>query len=127
VDDKDPRIIYSAGGWTEAGALGFECDTTSHGSNGANATATFSFNGVAVQVFGTVSANSSPMSTYQVDGLPATMYIFNATGQTTYRVQFYTSPLLSTGNHTLIITALENDNFRLWLDYVLYYPSSNVL
>jgi hypothetical protein len=45
VDDRDPRIIYSDN-WFEAGTPGFECEGTTHGAEGANATATLNFNGV---------------------------------------------------------------------------------
>ncbi|KAF9068456.1 hypothetical protein BDP27DRAFT_1421817 [Rhodocollybia butyracea] len=127
VDDNDPRISYS-GGWIDGGDPGFECKGTTHGAEGANVTATLNFNGVGVQVFGSIgfAANDgSPSSTYQVDNLPASTFVFNANGQNNYRVQFYASPLLNAGNHTLIITSLGNNNSRIWLDYILYYPTTN--
>ncbi|KAF9049681.1 hypothetical protein BDP27DRAFT_1304648 [Rhodocollybia butyracea] len=145
VDDNDPRILYS-GGWTNAGDPGFECEGTTHGAEGPNVTATLNFNGacsrlassdccslihisgVGVQVFGTVGTpDGSPSSTYQVDSLPASTFVFNANSQTNYHIPFYASPLLNAGNHTLVITSLGNNNSRIWLDYILYYPTTNEL
>ncbi|KAF9049676.1 hypothetical protein BDP27DRAFT_1434069 [Rhodocollybia butyracea] len=101
VDDSDPRISYSDG-----------CST--------NVTATLNFNGIGVQVFGTVgNANGSPSSTYQIDDLPSSTFVFQANGQNNYRIPFYVSPLLNEGNHTLVMTALGNSNSRIWLDYIL--------
>ncbi|KAF9049680.1 hypothetical protein BDP27DRAFT_1454715 [Rhodocollybia butyracea] len=111
VDDSDPRILYSEDGWFDGGTSGFECGGTTHGNNGTNATATLNFNGIGVQVFGTIgdaptSGDGSPSSTYQIDDLAASTFNFEANGQNNYRIQFYSSPLLNSGNHTLVITAL---------------------
>ncbi|KAF9073909.1 hypothetical protein BDP27DRAFT_1416607 [Rhodocollybia butyracea] len=126
VDDSDPGIIYSDG-WFTGGLIGSECKATTHGTfNKPNVTAMFHFSGVGVEVYGTVgNKDGSPASTYQVDDLPAHTFFFSANNQSNYRTQFYASPLLSPGNHTLLITALGNDGSQVWLDYILYYPSSN--
>ncbi|KAE9406485.1 hypothetical protein BT96DRAFT_254697 [Gymnopus androsaceus JB14] len=123
VDDTDPRIVYSAG-WVEAGTPGSECDGTTHGSNFIpGATATFTFEGVGVQVFGTVgSPDGSPTSTYQVDGAVPSTFIFNANGITNYRVLFYSSPALDSGTHTLVMTSVGNDTTEIFLDYIVYNP-----
>ncbi|KAF9066940.1 hypothetical protein BDP27DRAFT_1296767 [Rhodocollybia butyracea] len=127
VDDNDPRITYSDG-WLVEGAPGFECEATAHGANGVSVTATLDFNGVGVQVFGTVGVgDGSPSSTYQLDNLPASTFVFTENGQQNYRVPFYASPLLNAGNHTLVITSLGTNNSRIWLDYILYYPATNEL
>ncbi|KAF9073908.1 hypothetical protein BDP27DRAFT_1416605 [Rhodocollybia butyracea] len=126
MDDHDPNIIYSAG-WSLAGTPGFECQTTATGSEPGNTgTARLHFSGVGVEVYGTVDVpDGSPKSTYQVDDLPASLFSFSANDRPNYRMQFYASPLLSPGNHTLLITALGNNGSRVWLDYILYYPSIN--
>ncbi|KAF9049675.1 hypothetical protein BDP27DRAFT_1155123, partial [Rhodocollybia butyracea] len=134
VDDSDPRIAYSADGWFTGGSSGLECNATTHGSNGTHATASLSFTGVGIQVFGTVGAvnesqpgsngSGSPASTYQIDKSPATTFVFPANNQANYRTQFYASPLLEPGSHTLVITAIGNNGSQLWLDYILYYPSN---
>ncbi|KAE9406493.1 hypothetical protein BT96DRAFT_987632 [Gymnopus androsaceus JB14] len=65
VDDTDPRIIYSDG-WIEAGVVGSECDGTVHGSNSIpGATASFSFEGTGIEVYGTVPAtNFTPTASF---------------------------------------------------------------
>jgi predicted PurR-regulated permease PerM len=80
-------------------------------------------------VFGTIGVtDGSPSSTYQVDDLPASTFVFTANGETNYRIPFYASPLLNAGNHTLVITSLGNNNgSRIWLDYILYFPTINEL
>ncbi|KAF9073904.1 hypothetical protein BDP27DRAFT_241801 [Rhodocollybia butyracea] len=82
-----------------------------HSSNGPNATAILSFNGTGVQVYGTVGGAApqskdsvSSASTYQVDDLPASTFVFLGR------------------NHTLLITALQGND--VWLDYILYYSSN---
>ncbi|KAF9073901.1 hypothetical protein BDP27DRAFT_1359793 [Rhodocollybia butyracea] len=128
VDDGDPRIIYSEG-WAKAGNPMFECEGTTHGSQAPNVTATLNFSGVGVQVVGTVgipASDGSPSSTYQVDDLPTSTFVFTTKGQANYRIQFYSSPLLNAGDHKLVITSLGNDNSRIWLDYILYYAPTNV-
>ncbi|KAF9073897.1 hypothetical protein BDP27DRAFT_1478858, partial [Rhodocollybia butyracea] len=137
VDDSDPRILYSEDGWFDGGTSGFECGGTTHGNNVA-ATSSDShstliyISGIGVQVFGTIgdaptSGDGSPSSTYQIDDLPASTFNFEANGQNNYRIQFYSSPLLNSGNHTLVITALGKNNSHIWLDYILYYPSTDAL
>ncbi|KAF9049673.1 hypothetical protein BDP27DRAFT_675697 [Rhodocollybia butyracea] len=128
VDDNDLRVIYSDG-WFKGGLPGLECGGTTHSSNGPNATAILSFNGTGVQVYGTVGGAApqskdsvSSASTYQVDDLPASTFVFLGSKQINYRTQIYASPLLSPGNHTLLITALQGND--VWLDYILYYSSN---
>ncbi|KAF9068455.1 hypothetical protein BDP27DRAFT_1448331 [Rhodocollybia butyracea] len=133
VDDSDPRIIYSDG-WIEGGFFGRECQNTTHGFGGPNATATLNFSGVGVQVFGTISSgvappsDGSPSSMYQVDDLPPSSFVYNETIQPYFRLQLYASPLLNAGNHTLLITSIGSNQSRgTSLDYILYFPSTNEL
>ncbi|KAF9073905.1 hypothetical protein BDP27DRAFT_1359796 [Rhodocollybia butyracea] len=98
VDDSDPRISYL---------------------------------GIGVQVYGTVGdavpqsqpGSGSPASTYQVDDLPTSLFVFPGNNQNNYGIQFYASPLLDPGNHTLLITALGNNGSELWLDYIVYFSA----
>ncbi|KAE9406486.1 hypothetical protein BT96DRAFT_915428 [Gymnopus androsaceus JB14] len=123
VDDADPRIVYSAG-WLKEGLPGLECEGTTHGSNFIpGATATFTFEGVGVQVFGSVgSPDGSPKSTYQVDGAVPSTFTFNANGLNNYHLNFYSSPALDPGNHTLIMTSIGNNTTEIFLDYIVYNP-----
>ncbi|KAF9066942.1 hypothetical protein BDP27DRAFT_1329718 [Rhodocollybia butyracea] len=114
--------------WIASGSPELECEGTAHGANGTSVTATLNFNGIGVQVFGTIGApDGSPSSTYQVDNLPASTFVFTNNGQQNYRIPFYASPPLNAGNHTLVITSLGSNNARIWLDYILYYPTTNEL
>ncbi|KAE9406464.1 hypothetical protein BT96DRAFT_253884 [Gymnopus androsaceus JB14] len=123
VDDTDPRIVYSAG-WIEGGNPEWECEGTTHGSNSIpGVTATFTFEGVGVQVFGTVgSTDGSPTCTYQVDSAVPLTFTFNANGMTNYRVPFYSSPALDPGTHTLVMTSIGNHTTQIYLDYIVYNP-----
>ncbi|KAF9068452.1 hypothetical protein BDP27DRAFT_1364031 [Rhodocollybia butyracea] len=134
VDDNDPRIIYSDG-WVKGGEAQFECNGTTHAhaAGSANITATLKFSGVGIQVFGTITAaappsDGSPSSIYKVDDLPASTFSYSTHGGDYYRFQLYASPLLKAGNHTLLITFIgDNQSRGTWLDYILYFPSTNEL
>ncbi|KAF5356720.1 hypothetical protein D9757_012529 [Collybiopsis confluens] len=128
VDDSDLAQIKYSDGWLTAGARGFECNATTHGSvhvTGTHTTATFSFEGIGVQVYGTIAPNGIPTSTYQLDDLALFTFTFNAnTGNTTnYRVQYYASPVLEPGNHTLVISSDGPvGSSQMFLDYIIYNP-----
>ncbi|KAJ3806814.1 hypothetical protein EV368DRAFT_83012 [Lentinula lateritia] len=126
VDDADPRIVYSSG-WIVGGRTGLECEATTHGSNNTmNSTAIFTFEGVGVEVFGTIGVISATSfaSNYQIDNLPNSQSIFATNGQINFRVPFYKSPSLEAGNHTLTITVPPGDTSSslLYLDYIIYHP-----
>ncbi|KIK56889.1 hypothetical protein GYMLUDRAFT_776155 [Collybiopsis luxurians FD-317 M1] len=127
VDDTDVARIRYSDGWFTSGTEGLECNGTTHGSAhqaGTQTTATFDFEGVGVQVFGTIGPGGIPTSTYQVDDLPVFTFTFNSnTGtNTNYRVQFYTSPFLEAGNHTLVISSIGEGSSQMFLDYIIYNP-----
>ncbi|KIK56890.1 hypothetical protein GYMLUDRAFT_61734 [Collybiopsis luxurians FD-317 M1] len=123
VDDSDVARIQYSDGWTIAGNPDFECHGTTHGS-GTQTTATFNFEGIGVQVFGTIGPGGIPPSTYQVDDLPVFNFTFNSnTGTNTYyKVQFYTSPLLEAKSHTLVISTIGEGPSQMFLDYIIYNP-----
>ncbi|KAJ3912243.1 hypothetical protein F5877DRAFT_85023 [Lentinula edodes] len=126
VDDADPRIVYSSG-WIAGGRTGLECEATTHGSNSTmNSTAMFTFEGVGVEVFGTIGVISATSLTtnYQIDNLPNSQSIFAINGQINFRVPFYKSPSLEPGNHTLTITVPPGDTSSglFYLDYIIYHP-----
>ncbi|KIK56835.1 hypothetical protein GYMLUDRAFT_247384 [Collybiopsis luxurians FD-317 M1] len=130
VDDSDVARIDYSNGWEISGNPNFECNGTTHKSThqaGTLTTATFSFEGPSVQVFGTVGINGDPTSSYQLDDLPPFLFNFNASTLATresinYRVQFYASPQLEPGNHTLVISSLGEGAQQMFLDYILYNP-----
>ncbi|KIK56836.1 hypothetical protein GYMLUDRAFT_247385 [Collybiopsis luxurians FD-317 M1] len=127
VDDSDVEHIHYSDGWVLAGNKYFECNGTVHGSEpkmGTHTTAQFSFEGVGVQVFGTIAPKTIQASSYQLDDLDVFNFTFNASTweSTIYRVQFYTSPQLEPGNHTLTISSLAVGSGPMYLDYILYNP-----
>ncbi|KAE9406492.1 hypothetical protein BT96DRAFT_987631 [Gymnopus androsaceus JB14] len=122
VDDTDPRIIYSDG-WSGAGTVGNECDGTTHDSNFIpGATASFSFEGTGIEVYGTVPATIfTPTASFQVDNQNST-FSFPGDNAVHYRTIYYTSPSLTAGNHTLSMTVTSNSSTKLYLDYLVYSP-----
>ncbi|KAF8225169.1 hypothetical protein L208DRAFT_1380750 [Tricholoma matsutake] len=126
IDDSDPGIKYSAD-WFIGGGSG-DADGTTHGTMTAGATASFTFTGTHVEVFGTIGTASSTDSTYSVDG--SSNITFSATprpGQTgdlVHQQLFYQSPELADRQHTLVITSTSVNN-SFWIDYILYTPSTN--
>ncbi|KIK56888.1 hypothetical protein GYMLUDRAFT_1012313 [Collybiopsis luxurians FD-317 M1] len=129
VDDMDLAHIQYADGWGLDGNKDFECNGTTHGAiNGKSTTATFWFEGVGVQVFGTIGTGSSPISTFQVDNLPAYTFSLDSKAKATlYGIQYYTSPPLEPGNHTLVIASIWQGSTQMFLDYIVYNPIPNAI
>ncbi|PSR71008.1 hypothetical protein PHLCEN_2v13112 [Hermanssonia centrifuga] len=74
-----------------------------------------------------MASNSGlPVSTYALDFAAALTYTATNTSVSTYQNQFYKSPTLQDGLHTLVIT-ITSQGAEYWLDYLLYTPSSNDL
>ncbi|KAF9553926.1 hypothetical protein CPC08DRAFT_697234 [Agrocybe pediades] len=107
VDDRDPRIVYSAGQWQTTGTIN-EFDSSTTCSNVVGATATIRFSG-NVSVTGTIGAaanGAAPRSSYSVDG--TTPNTFTAVqGDTVKYSQVFFSDVIWSGSHTLVITNLE--------------------
>ncbi|KAG5350568.1 hypothetical protein C0989_010355 [Termitomyces sp. Mn162] len=109
VDDRDPQIAYS-GDWVLGGSTG--------------ATATFSFTGSLVAVFGTISTPA--VSTYAIDGsVVFTLTADHHTDNVQYKQQFFASDQLSNSYHTLVVTSTFA-GASLWIDYFKYAPSAKV-
>ncbi|PSR71009.1 hypothetical protein PHLCEN_2v13113 [Hermanssonia centrifuga] len=85
------------------------------------------FSGTQVEVYGTIgpTGDALPMSTYLLDSTSILTYVAANVSATTYQNQFYLSPVLQDGSHTLVITVTSQGFY--WLDYLLYTPSSNNL
>ncbi|KAJ7584027.1 hypothetical protein C8J56DRAFT_790114 [Mycena floridula] len=125
IDDSDPSIVYSSDDWITAGSS-HEFQSTTHETRIANATATIEFFGAFIQVYGTIPPYQpdvpSPISNYSVDGAIPTTFAPKLTNTSTsamYQQQFFASPTLANGNHTLVITSVSNGG-RLYLDFVSY-------
>ncbi|KIK66152.1 hypothetical protein GYMLUDRAFT_82524 [Collybiopsis luxurians FD-317 M1] len=122
VDDTDSRVVYS-GSWVKEGLAGIECRGTTHGSS--NGTAEFTFNGVAIQVYGTIGSKngSNTTSSYQVDDLPSYTLNFKGDGTTHHHLRFYSSPTLESGSHKLAISVPARKGNEIFLDYIIYNSS----
>ncbi|KAG6819822.1 hypothetical protein H0H93_008232 [Arthromyces matolae] len=114
IDDRNPSITYE-GHWVQSGTSN-EYDGTTTGSveGFANATATFTF----IAVFGTIGAPAQ--STYAIDGtILLKLTSPDDLSDIHYQQTFFTSPQLSPGQHTLVITSLLA-SAPLWIDYLEY-------
>ncbi|KAI0052119.1 hypothetical protein FA95DRAFT_57279 [Auriscalpium vulgare] len=123
VDDADSGVSYSSG-WVvnNAADAAYNYEGTLHGSGGeAGASATFRFQGSAVEVHGMISrTDGAAAATYRLDDLPPVTLGLPAVNATLYGVLFYRSPPLDARTeHTLVVTPAG----RLWLDYLLYTPA----
>ncbi len=77
-----------------------------------------------MEVFGAIwTANFQPFSTYSIDGFEVGSFQAPAVTTDTPRVQFFSSPTLPQGEHTLTIFASSFDTEYL-MDYILYTPSA---
>ncbi|KIJ36734.1 hypothetical protein M422DRAFT_69614 [Sphaerobolus stellatus SS14] len=121
VDNTNSAILYN-NEWEsvqEINAVG----GTEQLTRSAGASAIFTFRGNGVKVFGHQGdggPNNDPMahSQYSIDGGPPTDYTIpqGISGQQ-FAIQFYTSPELPFGNHTLHITNLINNSWY-YLDFL---------
>ncbi|CAA7269694.1 unnamed protein product [Cyclocybe aegerita] len=121
LDDTDPSIVYT-GRWNRAGSSN-EFNRTTTWTLSAGASARLSFRGTAIGVFGTIStrlrSSREPESTYRIDGGDPVTFRATQTDRTQFTQQFFQSPLLPDGEHTLEITHPETtepvflDFFRL--------------
>jgi len=124
VDDRDPSVTYSTGDWAQAGiALEFNSTTTWTGVAGS--TASISFIGSSIGVYGTVVARDrdkdsvAPLSLYSIDGGTPVRFRADPAGRTQYRQQFFQSPVLPESSHVLTImyTSIQAD--PLFLDFFM--------
>ncbi|EIW61136.1 uncharacterized protein TRAVEDRAFT_17945 [Trametes versicolor FP-101664 SS1] len=130
VDDSDSRIHYSSG-W---GLVNYSAafDDTLHYATGGGMTATFTFTGVQVGVTGCGGSTNDygwPSESYVVDGIT-----YNTDDQSNLTetpdtffcdADFFTSPLLLPGLHTLVVTNLNGTAPNtLWLDSFWFVPEA---
>ncbi|EIW77876.1 hypothetical protein CONPUDRAFT_75648 [Coniophora puteana RWD-64-598 SS2] len=109
VDEADSQVQYS-GGWTNGGVYP-EYDNTTHLTAGVGEYAMFNFTGVWVSVYGTLGGTGLtvidagiPQSQYVIDGGEPTNFTAPNVSQTLYHYQYFSSGLLSDGEHSLVVT-----------------------
>ncbi|RDB17615.1 hypothetical protein Hypma_001109 [Hypsizygus marmoreus] len=122
VDDNDPSISYSDD-WALYTDEAAELNGTSHGVFQKGATAVLSFNGSAIDVYGTmVQGFGQSVARYTIDGVDlATTSGSPGTTNDLFRQLFFHSPPLDSGLHTLTVTFVHGNS--LWLDYFNVAPN----
>jgi len=127
IDDRNPLVFYSPNSsWTRGGNIA-DFDGTSTFTSTIRASATLTFTGTGISVWGTIQLLSPNMSTYvlssySIDGGPSTT--FNATEKVAYQFQqklFQSATLNDSAPHTIVVT-LDNDA-SFFIDYFLVIPA----
>ncbi|KAJ7443946.1 hypothetical protein B0H11DRAFT_2090356 [Mycena galericulata] len=135
VDDTDPAIQYSPGGWTVAdasklntlGNYGPLYNSTSHSTSTSGSTLSFSFNGTSISVMGTIDITTDtttnttdPTWSCFVDEIPIT------NPNPTFAFPENNWPLcdlaqVAPGSHVLTIQ-VQSKGQPFYLDNILYTP-----
>ncbi|KAJ7199982.1 hypothetical protein GGX14DRAFT_467175 [Mycena pura] len=127
VDERDSRIQYT-GTWNSAGSF-IEFAETTKSSPVQGSTATFTFVGSSITVYGSVAANPAPASLgFVIDGSTTGSYSPpSSTGSALYHEALWTSPTMTEGSHTLVITqtAAQPSHGPIYLDYIMYQTTSS--
>ncbi|KAG6902644.1 hypothetical protein C0995_013769 [Termitomyces sp. Mi166 len=113
----DDTAFTYLGQWHTGGTRP-EYRSTTHGTNAAGASASLSFFGTSISVYGTIAVNAKPaVSIYTVDGSYSNTFIANPVKTVQYNQLFYQISGLAYKQHILFITC-TNDKAQFWLDYV---------
>ncbi|WP_345444423.1 IPT/TIG domain-containing protein [Actinoallomurus vinaceus] len=106
IDDTDPSITYSAWDHSADRGLGDHNDDLHYAvTNGSNLT--FTFIGTGIKVFGEQYTDQGEISV-SIDGeTPTVVNTVPADGTRHADVAVYTSPTLSAGVHTIVVTKLS--------------------
>ncbi|KAF8512776.1 hypothetical protein JB92DRAFT_3143633 [Gautieria morchelliformis] len=120
IDDSDPSIKHLTGEWVHFTGDGYY-NRTETLTRDAGAASMYTFNGTGISVFGTQCdppGGNTTVSTYRLDNNGPSKYTEPAGVKCNQNfVNFFTSPPLANGLHTLIITNL-NANAWYFLDYL---------
>lgn len=123
-DDRDAAITYSGADWSLAGSER-EFNSTTSWTATEGATAIVNFTGTTISVYGTIAGGlraRAPRSSYSIDGGTPVEYEAELTRAVQYNVQFFQSPTLSEGTHTLTITNTGDDSAQFFLDMFMVTP-----
>ncbi|TFL00194.1 hypothetical protein BDV98DRAFT_121869 [Pterulicium gracile] len=109
VDEADGRVVYGGpeGAWRDGG-VDAEHNGTTHVTDTGGATATYTFFGTGIQVYGTLveetSSKSPFIATFQIDDSPPVIYTSPSIKGLQYRRRFFRSPVLEENvEHKLVI------------------------
>ncbi|KAJ7320796.1 hypothetical protein DFH08DRAFT_754014 [Mycena albidolilacea] len=117
IDDRDPQIKYTPA-WRQFGSDG-DFEHTSQATSSVGDFLTFTFEGKSITFYGGVTSETANASITIDDGPPK--FWLPPVGATINNLIFDSGDL-SPGNHTLVVTA-ENDQ-PVWADYFLVTPNS---
>jgi hypothetical protein len=124
VDDHHPLVQYTRR-WVVEGSSTYDYNGTTHRPNTTGATASFTFTGTSIEVYGTVKHNSSDSPTIAAfhidDGETNYFNAINTGGEYVPKTQLYAKNV-SYGQHTLHVEAKAASEF--WLDYFIYDSST---
>ncbi|KAJ7077986.1 hypothetical protein B0H15DRAFT_1025959 [Mycena belliarum] len=121
VDERDPLVRYT-GTWNDAGAP-LEFKGTTRWSSVQGSTASFSFVGTSVTVFGTVAAVNPPQAalSFLVDKTVAGSFAPEGLTADVHHTALWASPPLADGPHTLVVTQTAAQAAGvLFLDYIMW-------
>ncbi|KAF7366270.1 hypothetical protein MSAN_00883200 [Mycena sanguinolenta] len=131
LDDRDPLIQY-AGTWSGAGSYSEFYGTTTW-SPEQGSTASLSFVGTSVSVYGSVGIDDASQAnmTFVVDDSITGIYVPpNDLTAAIHHELLWESPILSSGTHSLVITQAAAPASRrgvIFLDYIMYDTTSTSL
>lgn len=80
--------------------------------------------GTSLSVYGTVEATTAKdiatVTTYKLDAASAVTYTAPVVSAARYHQLFFQSPVLASGQHTLVVTFTSANASTYWLDYLTY-------
>ncbi|KAJ7485847.1 hypothetical protein FB451DRAFT_1432832 [Mycena latifolia] len=124
IDDNDAPTVGYSSGWSLVNANGY-FKQTAHTSRSAGASLSLTFAGSVISVHGPIffGANGESFNaSVAIDGgspVPIqTQPQQSQAGTTTLNMELFISPALAPGNHTIVITALDDSPFGV--DYFLF-------
>ncbi|KAM5542540.1 hypothetical protein V8D89_003999 [Ganoderma adspersum] len=131
IDDSNTAVQYSHN-WTWVPNLVPEVDHTRHGVSEAGQTASLTFTGTGIQIFGTLEPSDfagQPTTQYAIDGTVVANYTapFTPSGPSVLNVTFFSKLDLSAeGDHEIVITNVNGTSPNMfWLDFFLVYTSTS--
>ncbi|KAJ7439088.1 hypothetical protein FB451DRAFT_157331 [Mycena latifolia] len=123
IDDRDPRVVYTPP-WRQLGSDSNFLHT-SQGSTNIGDSLSLQFEGTAISHYAEMTAVSAPNilnASFSLDGGPPVFYVpVPQPSAQMYNVPYYSSGVLSPGNHTLVVTAVGAE--AIWTDYWLVTPN----
>ncbi|KAJ6490024.1 hypothetical protein C8R45DRAFT_826608 [Mycena sanguinolenta] len=130
VDDQDPDIHFSTGWGPQAAENSFHFDETMTAPGGQGSTASYSFEGTSISVFGLILTNSSKANTnftFMIDGdaQSAQNQTITTDGAEHFHRKFFQSQTLADGLHTLDILVAGTQSTDVLLDCLIYEASQN--